>query len=148
MIDFLIGVPGKIKAVADYLLNNLSVLRAAKIEFLDAYMTSRAPAATALSNATWTDVRAAKLDSITTSFVKSITTFVVQDTISSGGQGNGVTYTFGGAGVNISKTVVLSQLGSNTGVGCYAYLVSTTVVKVDSASAGAVMLRVTLLEFY
>ena len=38
--------------------------RAAKLDNLDTTVSSRAPASTALSNATWTDARAAKLDNL------------------------------------------------------------------------------------
>jgi hypothetical protein len=38
--------------------------RAARLDNLDTTVSSRAPASTALSNATWTDVRAAKLDNL------------------------------------------------------------------------------------
>lgn len=51
MIDFLLGVPGKLKAIATTLAT-----------YLDATVSSRAPASTALSTATWTGTRAAALD--------------------------------------------------------------------------------------
>lgn len=66
MIDFLLGVPGKLKTISDYLTTNLSTTRAAKVDNLDAAMSTRAAAATALTNATWTDARAAKIDAILT----------------------------------------------------------------------------------
>lgn len=62
MIDFLLGVPGKLKTINDWLVNNLSVARTAKIDNLDAAISTRAVASTALTNVTWTDARAAKLD--------------------------------------------------------------------------------------
>lgn len=66
MIDFLLGVPGKLATISTYLTTNLSALRAAKIDNLDVAISTRASASTALTNATWTDVRAAKIDSIET----------------------------------------------------------------------------------
>lgn len=45
---------------------NLAAVKAATDAYLDAAVSSRAPAATALSNVTWTDDRAAKLDNLDT----------------------------------------------------------------------------------
>ena len=64
MIDFLLGVPGKLKTITDYLTTYLSSTRAAKIDNLDAAISTRAAAATALSSATWTPARAGYLDKI------------------------------------------------------------------------------------
>ena len=64
MIDFLLGVPGKLKTISDYLAAYLSPTRCAKIDNLDTTLTSRAPASTALSTATWTGTRAGFLDKI------------------------------------------------------------------------------------
>lgn len=57
MLGFLAGLPGKLKTLTDRLTSG----RAANLDNLDATMTSRAAASTALSNATWTDALAAKL---------------------------------------------------------------------------------------
>lgn len=62
MLAILAGVPGKLKTLID----RLTSTRAANLDNLNATITSRAAASTALSNATWTDGRAAKLDNITT----------------------------------------------------------------------------------
>lgn len=59
MIDLLLGVPGKLKAVYDYLTTNWTTTRAAKLDYLTANV---AVASTALSNAQWTNARAAQLD--------------------------------------------------------------------------------------
>ena len=64
MIDFLLGVPGKLATISTYLTTNLSALRAAKIDNLDAAISTRAPASTALTNATWTDTLATKISTI------------------------------------------------------------------------------------
>jgi len=58
MSAILYGVPGKLKTMLD----RLTSARAAKIDNLDAAVTTRAAASTALSNAVWTDARAGKLD--------------------------------------------------------------------------------------
>lgn len=60
MWTMLAGVPGKLKTLID----RLTATRAANLDKLDANITTRAPASTALSNAVWSDARAGKLDSI------------------------------------------------------------------------------------
>lgn len=57
MIPALLGLTGKLKTLTD----RLTAPRAALIDNADATVTSRAPAATALSNATWTDALATAL---------------------------------------------------------------------------------------
>ena len=61
MIDFLLGVPGKLKTIADYMTTNLSPTRAAKIDNADVATSTRAPASTALSTATWTAAMASTM---------------------------------------------------------------------------------------
>lgn len=58
MIPALMGLPAKAKAIYDHLTTYLSSTRAAKIDNLDAAVTTRAAASTALSNATWTNALA------------------------------------------------------------------------------------------
>ena len=72
MIDFLLGVPGKLKTVIDHLQTYLSSTRCAKIDNLDTPLTSRAPASTALSTATWTPTKAGHIDAAITSRMASI----------------------------------------------------------------------------
>jgi hypothetical protein len=72
MIDFLLGVPGKLKTISDWLTTYWTAARAAKVDNLDAAVSTRAAAATALSTATWTNARAAALDSIGASVIRSI----------------------------------------------------------------------------
>ena len=57
MIETLMGLPGRVSA----LLGRLTETRASNLDRLDAAVTSRAPAGTALSNLVWTDAIAAKL---------------------------------------------------------------------------------------
>jgi hypothetical protein len=71
MLDFLAGVPGRLKTIADYLTTHLSSTRAAKIDNLDAAISTRAPASTALTNATWTPTRAGHLDLISSRAAES-----------------------------------------------------------------------------
>lgn len=60
MVELLAGVPGKLKT----LLGRLTATRAAALDNLDASITSRAPADTAVSNAVLTDTRVAYLDNL------------------------------------------------------------------------------------
>lgn len=60
MSAFLFGVPGKLKT----LLDRLTADRAGYLDRLDAAVSTRAAASTALSSATWTGTRAAKLDEV------------------------------------------------------------------------------------
>lgn len=60
MSVFLYGIPGKLKT----LLDRLTSARAAKLDNLDAAVSTRAAASTALSNAVWTDERAEFLDEV------------------------------------------------------------------------------------
>lgn len=59
MIDFLLGVPGKLKTISDYLTTNWT---ATKAGYLDVAVSSRAPSSTALSTATWDGTKAGYLN--------------------------------------------------------------------------------------
>lgn len=58
MITALLGLPGKLKVLTDRLTSG----RATNLDNLNATVSSRAAAATALTNVVWTDARAGKLD--------------------------------------------------------------------------------------
>lgn len=58
MIAVLLGLPGKLKVLTD----RLTSLRATNLDNLNATVSSRAAAATALTSVVWTDARAGKLD--------------------------------------------------------------------------------------
>lgn len=58
MIAALLGLPGKMKVLTD----RLTSARATKLDNLNATVSSRAAASTALTNVVWSDARAAKLD--------------------------------------------------------------------------------------
>lgn len=60
MIPALLGLPGKCKTLADRLTSG----RAAALDNLDIAVSTLAPAATALSNATWTDALATSLAAV------------------------------------------------------------------------------------
>ena len=66
MIDFLLGVPGKLKTITDYLTTYMAAARMAKIDNCDTTTSSRAPAATALSTGVWTQGHADKVALIET----------------------------------------------------------------------------------
>lgn len=159
MIDFLLGVPGKLKTISDYLTTNLAAVRAAKIDNLDAAISTRAAASTALSNATWTNARAAKLDSISaTGVIKSIQTGFVSDlpTTSTGEDERYVNVTI--TAVTTSKSVVLIDgsrvVSSGTGgfsANLTARLIDSTTLRVASFYMGATTVefgaRWTVVEF-
>ena len=139
MIDFLLGVPGKLKTVIDHLQTYLSSTRCAKIDNLDAAMSSRAPASTAVSNANYTPARAALLDGIIqTSVIKSIQTgYISQSGIAGSGedlyyQDRTIT------AVDISKCIVIVQGVDDSGgmsKMVTGRLTSTTNVRVSSSVA-------------
>lgn len=58
MIEVLLGLPAKVKTLVD----RLTSTRATNLDNLDAAVSTRSAASTALSNAVWSDARAGKLD--------------------------------------------------------------------------------------
>jgi hypothetical protein len=81
MIDFLLSVPGRCTQIlngVNTLLTNWTSTRAA---YLDAAISSRAPANTALSTAVWTTLRATALDSLA-AVAANITTMLQRPTLS------------------------------------------------------------------
>lgn len=112
MLGFLAGVPGKlasvlttVSSILDHLGENLSADRSVLIDRLDATVSSRAPATSALSNAIWTNARASMLDGMFR--IKSIQRGVVF-----AGGGTSVTIT----AVNPANSVV-SLLGASGSAG-------------------------------
>lgn len=108
MMELLAGVPGKLKT----LLGRFTATRAAALDSLDASITSRAPAATAVSNAVLTDVRVAYLDNLSAAplRIKSIQRGVIN--IFSGAGAGTATGTATITAVNPAKTE-LRLLGYN-----------------------------------
>lgn len=133
MIDFLLGVPGKLKTISDHLLTYWTAARAAKVDNLDAAISTRAVAATALSTAQWTNARAAKLDNlIETSVIQSIQTGLATGVPSAGGR---LLYykDVAIAAVTIAKSVVLIQpVQDGTNGTPTGYLTSTTNLRIES----------------
>lgn len=144
MIDFLLAVPGKLKSISDYLTTNWTTTRAAKIDNLDAAVTTRAAASTALSTATWSGTLAAKLENtIQTSVVASIQNGSHTD---SGGTIVNTTIT----AVNLSKSIVINRsinsTGSTSGFVTVDLTSSTNVRTIHSGDASTT-LAWTVLEF-
>lgn len=159
MIDFLLGVPGKLKTISDYLTTNWTTARAAKVDNLDAAVTTRAASATALTNAIWTDARAAKLDAaIQTSVIQSVQTgsFNGFNLTGTGEDANYKDITI--SAVTVAKSIVLMQgsFTSNPGTElytCLGRLTSTTNLRVssksvmDTSSGNVPYVRWTVVEF-
>ena len=104
MIETLMGLPGRVSA----LLGRLTETRANNLDRLDAAVTSRAPAGSALSNLVWTDAIAAKLSAMHVEtpptalpapwILPSGVTYAGSETITSGGGSFSVAYSRSGAG--------------------------------------------------
>ena len=148
MIDFLLGVPGKLKAINDYLTTYWTTTRAAKVDNLDAAVTSRAAAATALSTATWTGTMAGyltgpisgRLGSIKAIYTGTITITALSAT---------ATIT----AVDLTRSICLfngcasgsSDLGSSLG---HVALTNTTTVTANRLNnVGTCDVRYTVIEF-
>lgn len=164
MISFLLGLSGRLKAVYDYLVANLSTTRAAKIDNLDAAMSTRAAAATALSIAVWTNGTAGKINSGgIPGTVKSIQTGFANST-STAGAGEDAKYLDVAitAVASTAKCVVLvipdfyNHFISDTYGGNYqvfpairsARLTSTTNLRLSSLLAPSIVGRWTVIEYY
>jgi hypothetical protein len=130
MIDFLLGVPGKLATIIGWFTNYWTAARAAKIDYLDATISSRAPASTAVSNANYTAGRAALLDGIIqNSVINSIQTGT---TIVKTAAGIGYTVDLTISAVNVSKCFVFVQGQSSQ---AWGYMSSTTNLHIESITA-------------
>jgi hypothetical protein len=109
MIDFLLGVPGKLSTIYTYLTTHLGSTRAAKIDNLDATVSSRAAASTALSSATWTNTKAGYIDAAITGRLGSIKA-IYRGTIALSGTSSSATATI--TAVVTEKSVIM-LLGAN-----------------------------------
>ena len=109
MWTMLAGVPGKLKTMLD----RLTATRAANLDKLDANITTRAAASTALSNAVWSDARAAKLDAIG---IKSIQ------------RGN---FTWGAA--ETTKSVTISSVTTGRAILLLSYSTTTSATNIGEA---------------
>lgn len=156
MIDFLLGVPGKLKTISDHLAAYLSPTRCAKIDNLDTTLISRAPASTALSTATWTAARAGYLDKLNAGgipgTVKSIQTGYLAVTAGVAGTGEDAYY----RDITISTVVVAKcvvTVGGNHpasgGTMQTGRVIGTTTLRVSRDSAANMMYgRWYVTEYY
>lgn len=146
MIDFLLGVPGKLKAISDYLTTNWTTTRAAKLDYLTANV---AVASTALDSTVWTSTKAGYVDAAISGRLGSIKTLNRgQITIASGTASNTATIT----AVNTAKSICLfgGARGNATAgyIGTVELTNSTTVTaqRVGSPAADLVV-GYTIVEF-
>lgn len=130
---FLFGLPGKIKT----LLDRLTATRAGLLDNLNATISSRAAASTALSNSIWTNTKAGYLDapisSIPSAFVKS----VQRGTATYGAGENSISITV--SAVNMAKSMLLINEKRTTpwGLDEYVsggYLVTSTAILISRPS--------------
>lgn len=123
MIDFLLGVPGKLKTITDYLTTYMAAARMAKIDNCDVASSSRAAASSAVSNAYYTNARGPFLDKLDAGGIPGTVKSIQTGTIAS--VGNGTTATI--AAVNTAKSVLIH-------LGC----------SVTSGSTGSDVVRIAL----
>lgn len=144
MIDFLLSVPGKLKTISDFVTTNWTATRATKVDNLDASISSRAVASTALSSATWTPTRAAKLDGvIQTSVINSLQHGSTTCSAGSDGNSSGTTAI---TTVVLGKSILISYGGAGT-TGTTAYLNSASQVYAWSNGVIGTVVRWTVVEF-
>lgn len=101
MLDALMGVPGKLKT----LLDRLTATRAGYLDNLDAAVTTRAAASTALSTATWTSTRAGYLDNLSSAPLSTAINRIQSGTIQLTGTMTSGTATI--TSVDTSKSLVI-----------------------------------------
>jgi hypothetical protein len=118
MLGYLAGIPGRLKTLVD----RLTAGRAAALDNLDAAITSRAAASTAVSNVNYTSGRAALLDNLTYVAEQESTSAII-NYCSAGGvlvdptNAGAVDILPGAVTANVLKTVI-----SETGRGRIDYL--------------------------
>jgi len=128
-----LGVPGKLKT----LLGRLTSTRATNLDYLDAAVTSRAAASTALSSATWTSTRAGYIDRLDAA-ISTIPTSPIN--LIQRGQTDPTTTTTDVTitAVDMAKTVIhlLTDSGLGFTSGAAVYLTSTTNLRIIVGNAG------------
>ena len=168
MWTMLAGVPGKLKT----LLDRMTATRAANLDKLDANISTRAAASTALSNATWTEALAANLGALTPARAARLdATVLVSGVIKSVQTGyadpasilpNGAAgqdywhFDIGISAVDMNKSIVLFQpVGAQSTVPLMtARLTSSTNLRISKKGAstpsdfGTAGGQWTVLEFY
>lgn len=154
VIPALLGLPGRVKT----LLDRLTSTRAGYLDNLDAAISTRAAASSALSTATWTSTKAGYLDAAVTSRMGSIKTLSYDsiDVTLSGNSSASNTKTI--TSVDTSKTVVFfggftGQLNSNVPMSGAVKLTNSTTVTaygyagISGAYTGTITVYYVLVEF-
>lgn len=157
MMPALLGLPGKIAT----LLGRLTSGRATNLDNLDAAISTRAPASTALSTATWSNALAAELDGLAPAVaaiplgpVRSVQTgFKAADAAPSSGSGEDARYydVTIAAVTNTAKCLVFWFPGNqNSGIAVMPRLTSTTNLRLAAGSSGVMTVqgRWYVVEFY
>lgn len=151
MLHFFAGVPGRLKA----LLDRLTATRAGYLDNLtnlDAAVTSRAAASTALSTATWTGTLAANLGTISsgaTAFT-GIVASIQYGSISVTGTNTSATATITSVNTNKAALIYLGSLAANSnGYATITLTNATTITAYRSSPAdnGTTTVRFCVVEF-
>lgn len=143
MIPALLGLPGKIKT----LLDRLTSVRATALDDLDATISSRAPASTAMSNATWSDARAAKVDYLDVAVSTRLSTVInsIQQISYSSGAVAINAHTFTISAVTVAKTIVLGYC-SEAVAGAWIVTNTTTIDWIGPSGLQACTLKAFVIE--
>lgn len=146
----LLGLPGRIKVLID----RLTASRASNLDNLNATVSSRAPASTAVSNATLTNPRIANLDNLNApvqtidnnvdTILSRIPGTVLSATVNSVQRGVGTlpnasgtsVFTLTISAVDMSKSVLLVDV-YDSGIDFYARLNSSTQIRIQYSSISA-----------
>lgn len=151
MSAFLFGVPGKLKT----LLDRLTATRAGYLDRIDATVSSRAPASTALDSSVWTGTKAGYLDAAVTSRLGSIKA-IYKGTISVTTSGSSPTAGGGTATITavVDAKTLIFNLGVNDGQNstpwCRVELTNTTTVTAyvkANSTAGTFTVGYMVVEF-
>lgn len=148
MMDFLAGLPGKVAT----LVSRLTSTRAANLDNLDATVSTRAAAATALSTTQWTNLRAGYLDNLAggapiSTVVNSIQTGFVSVGSPSSSSGEDTVYTdVTITAVTTAKAMVIVQPGITYSSGSASYpltgrLTSSTNLRISGFNAAITSIR-------
>ena len=148
MIDFLLGVPGKLTNIYSWLTTYWTAARAAK---LDLITVAPAPASTAVSNADYTSARAAKLDFLTATPLSAVINSIQTGSVTLVSTASG---TFTISAVNTAKTILIplgcmtwGSVSTDNNFGIWALTNSTTVTVSRTGSSQQVAFGCMVVEF-
>jgi hypothetical protein len=138
----------KLNSIIGLLTTNWTAARAAKLDYLDAAISSRAPASTAVSNADYTSTRAALLDGIIqTSVIKSIQTGMTSSSTWTAGGSLAYYRDFTIASVNPAKCLVICQSTDDASTACSGYITSPTNLRLERKTITSSQFRWYVVEF-